>query len=178
MVLAAVFVCGWLIPLTISAYHGGAPESWPMHARDLYSVSCLFGTESDRVSVFYVQVRREHSRGWETVEESQYFELEPFGHRNRFDRFMARFGYMDSQSAEAARAEFARWIAARESEGDASGGVVIAVRYLWLDVDLDGDPQGCWRKPDLAALPPGTKRRRLGEVVPISARDRERGGSR
>ena len=96
LILAALFTVGWLLPVAVSSWRGGPPSSWPTRARDFYSVSCLFGTASDRVSMFYVQVRREGLAGWQDFDEGEYFRLEPFGHRTRFDRFMARFGIGDA----------------------------------------------------------------------------------
>ncbi|NVB37355.1 hypothetical protein G6O69_05895 [Pseudenhygromyxa sp. WMMC2535] len=169
LMLAALFVFGWLVPVGISAWRGAPPANWPRHARDLYAVSCLFGEASERISVFYVQVRREGERGWHYVDEGAYFELEPFGHRTRFDRFMARFGYQERAGATARR-ELATWLAAREDEREGARGRVVAVRFLWTDrhIDPEHPPTGRWRKlapSELGAQP----MRQLGEVVVIAA---------
>ncbi|MCA9680921.1 MAG: hypothetical protein KC457_01900 [Myxococcales bacterium] len=167
LILAALFTVGWLLPVAVSSWRGGPPSSWPTRARDFYSVSCLFGTASDRVSMFYVQVRREGLAGWQDFDEGEYFRLEPFGHRTRFDRFMARFGVGDS--GEQAREELAHWLAARDRERQPGSAPIIAVRFLWTDrhIDAEDPPQGCWRKPpraELGAVP----MRRLGSIVVIA----------
>jgi hypothetical protein len=144
------FVLLWLLPMAWVGYRGGAPERWPITVRDLYSVSCLFGTASERVSVFYVQVRRDGQLGWEDLDEAEYFRLEPFGHRNRFDRFMSHFGHQPE--SELARRELAQWLAHADRERHVVHGdrpPIVAVRFLWADrvIDAERPPQGRWRKP-------------------------------
>jgi hypothetical protein len=156
------FTLLWLLPIARVGYLGGAPGTWPTSARDLYSVSCLFGEASERISVFYVQVRREGQVGWEDLDESEYFALEPFGHRNRFDRFMSRFGYQDE--SESARHELAQWLAKADAERHPERSAIVAVRFLWADrtIDEDHPPTGRWRKPLRSELRGGL--RRLGKI--------------
>lgn len=156
----------WLLPIAYVGYRGSAPERWPITVRDLYSVSCLFGGASERISVFYLQVRREGQSGWQDVDESEYFRLEPFGHRNRFDRFMARFGY--PSEAEAPRRELAQWLARADRERNADQPPIVAVRFLWGDhhIDPERPPQGCWRKPARTEVGPV---RQLGKIQFIEA---------
>lgn len=160
----------WLVPMAWVAVRGGAPPSWPAQARDLVSVSCLFGQAHERVSMFYVQVRHEGRPGWHDLPEHEYFRLEPFGHRNRFDRFMARFGYRPEDAH--ARRELARWLAAAHAERHPEEPAIVAVRFVWADhvISMDDPPSDRWRKP------PRSKAGRihqLGEVVVIA--DDERG---
>jgi hypothetical protein len=155
------FLLLWLVPMAWVGYRGGAPERWPITIRDLYSVSCLFGTASERVSVFYVQVRRDGQANWEDFDESEYFRLEPFGHRNRFDRFMSRFGYQ--AESEPARREFAQWLAQADRERHGDRPAIVAVRFLWADrvIDAERPPRGRWRKPPRAEA---GRVRQLGSV--------------
>ncbi len=152
----------WLLPMGWVGYLGGAPHRWPMAARDLYSVTCLFGGASERVSVFYVQVRRANRAAWEDLDESEYFELEPFGHRNRFDRFMSRFGYQDQ--SKLAREELAQWLAEADRQRHEDQPPIVAVRYLWADhrIDAEQPPAGRWRKPPRSEV---GRVRRLGKIV-------------
>lgn len=166
VVLALVFTFGWLIPVAAAAIKGGPLRALPNKLRDFYSVSCLFGDASARISVFYVQVWRDGARGWEDFDERELFRLEPFGHRTRFDRFMARFGYHDR--AEPARRELALWLAQRDRELRPDAPRVVRVRYLWTDVHIDPEhpPTGRWRKRprrELGAVP----MKQLGKVVII-----------
>lgn len=165
------FTSLWLVPMAYVGYRGGAPERWPITVRDLYSVSCLFGGASERISVFYLQVRRDGQLGWEDLDESEYFRLEPFGHRNRFDRFMARFGYR--HEAELQRRELAQWLAQADRQRHADRPPIVAVRFLWADVTIDAahPPQGCWRKPARAEA---GRVRQLGKVQILGAEERSR----
>ncbi len=164
LAVGAAFTLFWLLPLAISGVSGGPPRVLPAKARDFYAVSCLFATASDRVSVFYVQVWRQGARGWEDFDEREYFGLEPFGHRTRFDRFMARFGYRDR--AEPARAEMARWLVAQDAEQHPERASIIRVRYLWTDVwiSVDAPPTGHWRKRPRGELG-AVEIRQLGETL-------------
>jgi hypothetical protein len=141
------FVIMWLIPMAWVGYLGGPPASWPVNCQDLYAVSCLFGQGSERVSMFYVQTRFADRPGWYDLPEHEYFRLEPFGHRNRFDRFIARFGYRDAD--QHARTELAHWIAATHRERHPDEAPIIAVRFLWTDhvISADAPPNDRWRKP-------------------------------
>lgn len=135
----------WLVPMAWVGYLGGPPASWPVNCQDLYAVSCLFGRGSERVSMFYIQTRIADEPGWHDLPEHDYFRLEPFGHRNRFDRFMARFGYSDPR----ARRELAHWIAATHHELHPAEPRIIAVRFVWVDhlISADTPPTDHWRKP-------------------------------
>lgn len=160
------FALLWLLPMAWVGWLGGAPSRWPVSVQDLYSVSCLFGSASERVSVFYVQVRREGGIGWEDLDESEYFRLEPFGHRNRFDRFMSRFGH--PQEAELARRELAQWLAEADRRDHAERPPIVAVRFLWGDrvIDPEQPPRGRWRKPSRTEVGPLRQR---GSIVFIDA---------
>lgn len=160
------FVALWLVPMAYVGYRGGAPRHWSITVQDLYSVSCLFGSASERISVFYVQVHREGQLGWEDLDESEYFRLEPFGHRNRFDRFMSRFGHQ--RDAELARRELALWLAQADRERHADRPPIVAVRFLWADrrIDREHPPSGRWRKPPRSEVGP---LHRLGAVLHVGA---------
>jgi hypothetical protein len=152
----------WLAPMAFVGARGSTPVAWPPQARDMYAVSCLFGQARERVSMFYVQVRYDDRPGWHDLDEREYFGLEAFGHRTRFDRFMARFGYQDE--AVGARTELARWLAATHAARHPDQPRIVAVRYVWADrvIDPDDPPQGCWQKPPRAEAGPA---RRLGDPV-------------
>jgi hypothetical protein len=159
------FVLAWLVPLAWVGYLGGPPASWPVNCQDLYAVSCLFGRGSERVSMFYVQTRLADRPGWYDLPEHEYFRLEPFGHRNRFDRFMARFGYRDGD--EQARSELAHWLAATHRERHPEDPRIIAVRFVWVDhvIAADTPPSDRWRKPPRQQA---GRTRLLGDPVIIS----------
>lgn len=165
----------WLVPVAYVGFRGSAPERWPITVRDLYSVSCLFGGASERVSMFYVQVRRDGQVHWEDLDESEYFRLEPFGHRNRCDRFMARFGHR--LEAEPARRELAQWLADADRERHPERAPILAVRFLWADrtIDAEHPPQGRWRKPPRREAGPI---RQLGKIQFVGAQSEAQERSR
>ncbi|PRP91746.1 hypothetical protein ENSA5_53270 [Enhygromyxa salina] len=158
------FALAWLVPMAWVAYLGEAPVDWPINTRDAYAVSCLFGRGNERVSMFYVQVRHAGQPGWHDLPEHEYFGLEPFGHRTRFDRFMSRFGYREG--AGVARRELGLWLAAAHAERHPEQPPILALRFVWADrrISADDPPQGRWRKPPRAEAGPI---HRLGEVVLI-----------
>jgi hypothetical protein len=154
----------WLLPVAWVGVLGGPPTSWPTQARDLYAVSCLFGQAQERVSMFYVQVRYGSRPGWHDLPEHEFFQLEPFGHRNRFDRFMARFGYRREDAV--ARRELAHWLAAAYRERHPEAPDIVAVRFVWADrmISADDPPRDRWRKPPRAEA---GRIVQLGEIVVI-----------
>lgn len=139
----------WLLPMAVVGWLGGPPQAWPTQLRDLYAVSCLFGRVSDHVSVFYLQARYADRPGWHDLPEHDHFQLEPFGHRTRFDRFMTRFGHQDSEAAVFARTELAHWVAAREQTLHPERSTIVAIRFVWADREISeaNPPDGRWRKP-------------------------------
>jgi hypothetical protein len=159
----------WLLPMAWVAVRGSSPPGWPTQARDLYAVTCLFGQGHDRVSMFYVQVRYDARPGWHDLDEYEYFQLEPFGHRNRFDRFMARFGHRPEDGL--ARRELAHWLAAAHRERHPEAGTIIAVRFVWADrmISADDPPQDRWRKPPRSEA---GRIHQLGDIVVIAEAER------
>ena len=141
----------WLLPMAWVAVRGGSPTNWPTQARDLYAVTCLFGQVHERVSMFYVQVRYDSRPGWHDLPEHEYFRLEPFGHRSRFDRFMVRFGHQPEDGP--ARRELAHWLVATHREHHPEDPTIVAVRFVWADrvISADDPPLDRWRKPPAVA---------------------------
>lgn len=152
----------WLVPMAYVGYLGGPPVRWAPQVRDLYAVSCLFGDSSERVSMFYVQVRYADRPVWRDLPEHEFFRQKPFGHRTRFDRFMARFGYYEQ--ADEARRDLALWLAARHAALHPEQPRIVALRYLWANRELSSDdpPQGRWTKPPRAEA---GRLYQLGDVV-------------
>lgn len=158
------FGLAWLLPMAWVGLRGASPSGWPTQARDLYSVSCLFGQAHERVSMFYLQARYADRSGWHDLSEREYFRLEPFGHRTRFDRFMVRFGHRAEH--QPARRELAEWIAARELALHPERPPIVAVRYVWADREISAatPPTGRWQKPPRAQA---GRIHQLGEVIVI-----------
>jgi hypothetical protein len=155
VVKAAAFFGAWLVPIAISAYLGYPPTCWPTAIRDVTSVSCLFDERPSRHSSFYVQVRYEGAPALSDLDEGEYFAMQPFGHRNRFDRFMSRYGWRDTD--ELARRELAQWLAQRHSVIHPDQPRIVEVRYSFADTLIDGGPPptGHFRKQRRSSHPPG-----------------------
>jgi hypothetical protein len=155
--MGVAFALLWLLPM---GYTGvvGYPGRWlQANVRDLYSVTCLFRHRTTERVMFYVQVRYADRRGYYDLDEPEYFPMQPFGHRSRFDRYMARFGH--PADADAARRDLARWIADRHGELHPDEPRIVAVRYLWASSPIvaDDPPHGHWEKPTRAELGSGLR---------------------
>lgn len=166
-VAAIAFAALWLLPIATSAALGYPPSFLPTFLRDQYSISCLFSSRPTVFDVYGIEVRREGRPAWEAFDENELFGLEPFGHRNRFDRFMARWGVHREQ----ARQELAHWIAAEERRRGAERAPIIAVRFLVLTFDpaQAPPPEGPWKKPSFRPGPhsgPRVISSHLVEAVP------------
>jgi hypothetical protein len=152
VVLGSFFALAWVLPVAHTAARGYPSSSLPVNLRDLYSISCLFRHRTTAPVVFYVQVRFADRRGYYDIDEREYFSMQPFGHRNRFDRFMARFAFRED--ADTARQELVDWLAKRHGELHPDEAPVVAVRFLWGAVEIEDafPPQGHWQKPALADM--------------------------
>lgn len=160
VVIGVLFALAWLVPMAHTAILGYPTSRLQANVRDLYSVTCLFRHRTTKNVMFYVQVRHADRRGYYDVDEAELFPMQPFGHRSRFDRYMARFGYRER--ADAGRRELAEWIAARHAALHPDAPPIVAVRYLWAahPIDAADPPEGHWHKPTRAEL--GTGLRVLG----------------
>lgn len=159
-----MFVCAWLLPVAHTAVVGYPSAIWPPNLRDLYSVTCLFRHRTTAPVLFWAQVRTTQQPGFRDMDEAALFPMHPFGHRSRFDRFMARFGHRDRDAP--GRRELARWIAHRQSELHPEDGRVVAVRFVWAPrpTRADAPPAGHWRKGPSRAL---ARELRVLELHPI-----------
>ncbi len=148
---AVAFAILWILPIASSAALGYPPAFLPTFLRDQYSISCLFSSRPTAFDVYGIQVRRQGKPAWEAFEESELFGLEPFGHRNRFDRFMARWGVHRKE----ARQELAEWIAAEDRRRDDRRPPIIGVRFLVVTFDpvRAPPPEGPWKKPSFRPGP-------------------------
>lgn len=176
LIKAAAFTIAWLIPMGLSGLIGYPPEWLPTRMRDIYSVSCLFDDRPTRHSSFYVQLRYEDSPAFVEWEESDFFRMQPFGHRTRFDRYMSRYGWRKNDKL--ARKQLAEWIATRHAKVHPDRAPVVAVRFLFVDTLIDGGeaPQGHWEKPRCSTLPP-SQLHRVGRPIWIEdGKAVERGG--
>jgi len=149
-ILVGVLVLAlWVVPIVEGALNAAPNPAWPTVVRDMSTISCLFRHRPERWSFFYLQVRREGG-DWRYWDEHEYFPMEPFGHRTRFDRFMERWGARRLR----ARDDLVRWLAARDRELHPQEPAIVAVRFLFgtREIRVDQPPDGHWQKPDPSRL--------------------------
>jgi hypothetical protein len=139
----------------------------PARVRDQFSVSCLFGQRPRVFDIYGVEILRRTGGGWQPLELDELFGLAPFGHRTRFDRFMARFGAHD----EDAREELAQWIARRSAKLHPEAAPPVGVRFVAWKYSPDDapPPHGAWNKAQACAA---AGRRTVVSTHAIEERDR------
>jgi hypothetical protein len=143
MLVGAVFGLGWVVPLGVVALLGYPPASLPPPVRDQLSVTCLFSQRAVRWDVYGIEVMRRGQPGWRTLDTTEHFAFELFGHRTRFDRFMDEWGSRNV----AARDELAHWLADRDRV-QSDDPPIVAVRFMaWkFSPDQAPPPHGHWTK--------------------------------
>lgn len=149
-IVAGSLVFGlWIVPIVEGALNASPNTAWPVVIRDMGSVSCLFRSRPERWSYFYLQTRREGG-DWRYWDEHEYFPMEPFGHRSRFDRFMDRWGTRSLP----ARDDLVAWLVGRDRALHPELAPIVAVRFLFLtqEIRTDQPPRGHWQKPDPTRL--------------------------
>lgn len=147
VIVGSLFVVLWLVPLLHTAIAGYPTKGLQANVRDLYSVTCLFRHRTTELSLFYIQVRYADRRGYYDLDEVEYFPMQPFGHRSRFDRYMARFGH--PKKADAQRLEVARFVADRHAQLHPDEAPIVSVRFIRAQHDIAEHypPAGSWKKP-------------------------------
>jgi hypothetical protein len=149
-ILAGVLVmlC-WVVPIAEGALNAAPNAAWPLFIRDTGTISCLFRSRPEGRSFFYLQTRRDREE-WRFWDEHEYFPMEPFGHRTRFDRFMERWGSRNLP----ARDDLVRWLIARDRELHPDLSPILSVRFLVATqaIRADQPPRGHWQKPDPTRL--------------------------
>jgi hypothetical protein len=136
----------WHLPIT---YHGvvsthrlpGVP--WNLHR--CHDIACLFDQAPTARHHYYLQVRTAERPDWTTVDVDEYFPMQPFGHRSRFERLLGHWG----DRPKRAHRELAAWLFARHRERHPEQSRWLELRFLWTWVNITEDPppQGAARPP-------------------------------
>lgn len=152
--LLVAFILGWLAPI---AWVGLTREPVPFTGRWLnnnYRVSCLFPEAVAGWTSYYLQARLEDSLEWRPLRETDYTQMEPFGHRTRLDRMLGQS--VDEPHGMLQRQRIAEFVKTRYERLHPSGPRVDAVRFVYVRFPV-GDSlllaPGPWRKPSLDSLP-------------------------
>ncbi|MCA9690435.1 MAG: hypothetical protein R3A51_06640 [Nannocystaceae bacterium] len=145
VVVGALVLLAWLTPLAQGAVLGRPKGPWPFFWKDLCTVSCLFPTAPREIQYYHLEVARQGRPVFYPLEEAEYFQLQPFGYRTRFDYFMARWG----AHSPAPRQDLVEWIARRDRELHPAEPPIVRVRFLRSirPIRADTPPTGRWRKP-------------------------------
>lgn len=118
---------------------------------EVQGISCLFSERPNVWHFVYIQVRRNDGRGWVTVEQSDFFPLEPFGHRTRLHRFLLNQDMEETRLTK----ELAVWFYDRWPEVYPGEPVPLEVRfaYSYVEPRVDRPPEGKWEIPEWSAVP-------------------------
>ena len=148
-----LFQVFWLGPILHLALIGKPMPSLPYALTDLHGISCLFTRGTEAFSVYYVQVLLKEGEPWMTIPEEPFFQMQVFGYRSRLHRLLGR---SRRKSGEARRKEVAAWIRDRYAAWHPNEPVPVGVRFMQgiFMIGRETPPQGRWRKPPLASLPP------------------------
>lgn len=147
----ALFFALFLIPMFYrAAVH---PKPLPMFGRlmsDLQALSCLFSEKPNGWAFFYVQVRYAGDEHWTSIDQSELFPLEPFGHRTRLHRLLQAWNRKPGRGTE----EVARWFFDRweQLHPDEAQPEQMRLAWSWTVPSADQPPRGEWAIPDWNGL--------------------------
>jgi hypothetical protein len=140
------FIIAWLVPVTYHGLTGLRPMPFmPLRLLHLTNISCLFTRAVPSWPFEYLQVLPKHDGAWETLRESDYFDMPVFGNRTRFSELTR------SELGPQAFYELTVWVQERYAERH--GSFPVAVRVLRTYYSGTAMPAGRWRQPPLEAVP-------------------------
>lgn len=148
LAVSLVVLVVWLVPITEGAFNAAPGTWWPGLIRDFGSISCLFRQRPENLPYYRLQVRREFSDEWAELDEREFFPMEPFGHRSRFDRFMDRWAARSLK----ARDDLVVWISARDHQLRPQQPAIVEVRFIGGNRPIrvgQPPPLGHWQKPHI-----------------------------
>jgi hypothetical protein len=140
------FLLLWLLPVTYHGLTGLRPMPFfPVRFLHLTNISCLFTRAVPSWPFEYLQVLPAQGGQWETLRESDYFQMPVFGNRTRLSELTR------SELPPQAFYELAVWVQQRYA--DRHGSFPVAVRVLRTYYTGTGAPTGRWTQPPLEAVP-------------------------
>ena len=153
-VALALFSLLWLLPVTYHGFSGGQRmPGWPVALVHLTSISCLFKSSYYTWPSAYVEARFQPGGPWVTLDESEHFQMLPFGYRNRFDEMLLR------QLGDRSVHEALSWLRRRHAEKHPEQGLAVAMRVVSGHFQVgDPIPVGRWRKPAWSEVPPDRRK--------------------
>jgi hypothetical protein len=142
-VAVAGFVLGMLLPILARSTLQHEPLPGTQRLDKLHTIACLFTQKPDGWSSYYVHVRYPDRVGWETLDQSELFPLQPFGRRTRMHRLLVAWRAKPSRKTK----DLARWIVVHHAELQPERPLPDAIRFTraWMIPSRDAPPQQGWR---------------------------------
>ena len=89
-ILACLLIAAWLLPIVpVGIFFKTATCVLPKQAAYFYNIGCLFSKTTKRWSRHYAEGQTADGR-WIKIPHQDYFRINPFGHRKRFDRTLIK----------------------------------------------------------------------------------------
>jgi len=150
------FIFIWIIPITYTNLVNKDIPFFPRTLCYVQRISFLFTKAIWRWPVYYVLIRYENTPGWTILPEDEYFHLQPFGFRTRFDQLMTFSHYNTGwspgvKSKKARERELAHWLARNYAQRHKDQPAVEAVQFVAAVFKVEDKPtfKGHWQKPSL-----------------------------
>jgi hypothetical protein len=156
-VAVAGFLLAFLLPMVLrSTVHPAPLPGSPGLLSQLHAIACLFTHKPDGWSSYYVQIRDADTQRWQTLDQSELFELQPFGRRTRMHRLLGAWKAKPSRKTR----HMARWIVEQHSSSHPEQARPDAIRFTraWMIPSVEQPPQQGWAHPDWFAVPPQRRR--------------------
>jgi hypothetical protein len=160
----AGFVLGLLVPMLLrSSIHPGPLPGSPALLSQLHGIACLFTQKPEGWSSYYVQVRYADVPRWETLDQAELFELQPFGRRTRMHRLLGAWKAKPSRKTQ----HMARWILEQHTRLHPERARPEAIRFAraWTIPSAAEPPERGWQHPRWHEVPP--QRRRVIAVYAV-----------
>lgn len=154
--VAAFLLLLWLPMMARSSCHPAPLPGTPQLLAKLHAIACLFTHKPEGWSSYDVQVRYPGRVQWDSLDESDYFRLQPFGRRTRLHRLFVAWQAEPSTKTK----HLARWLLARHEQLHPEGPQPEAIRFAraWMIPSADAPPQHGWRHPSWLEVPPRNRR--------------------
>jgi hypothetical protein len=147
----SLFILIWLIPIVYVGLTDRYIPYVPIWLAEQYRISDLFSLRIATWSNYYLEARIDGV--WRSLDDRDFFNMQPFGHQTRLDLLLADVGRMET-GPEICTA-LASYIVRRYKAAypQAQMEVIRAVEVAIPVGDEIARPTGAWSKPPLAAIP-------------------------